>query len=368
MDLQEKSFTANTRLKILYLIPADDTTKGGMIQITKMFYDIGLFENKNIKHFNTFFKSGEYFFSRLFESFFSKVRFFFILIKFKPDVVFVMTSAYWGFFDKVVYCLIARMFGVKSMLNPVGDFADFYEESQWKAFCIRMALKLPSIILIGSVYWNQYFKTNYPFISIDSVVNPVDSKKYYRSKNRFETKTRIVSISGIVLEKGIVELVKVIQQVCSRSQEFIFIIMGVGDKLNWVMEELNTEIEKGLVEVKGLVSDAEKIAEFEIADIFMMLSHNEVIPISILEAMSASLPIISTNVGGIPDIVIHEKNGLLYPRYVVEPVVELILSLSGKKEVLHQMGKISRQIVTDEYDISQVLERHIFLAEKLVGN
>ena len=64
--------------------------------------------------------------------------------------------------------------------------------------------------------------------------------------------------------------------------------MGVGDKLNWVLEELNTEIEKGHVEVKGLVSDAEKIAEFEIADIFMMLSHNEVIPISILEAMSAS--------------------------------------------------------------------------------
>ena len=55
MDLEEKRFTANTRLKILYLIPADDTTKGGMIQITKMFYDIGLFENKNIKHYSNSF-------------------------------------------------------------------------------------------------------------------------------------------------------------------------------------------------------------------------------------------------------------------------------------------------------------------------
>ena len=143
--------------------------------------------------------------------------------------------------------------------------------------------------------------------------------------------------------------------------------MGGGEKLEWARAELKTESEKGFVDIKGYVSDYEKEFEFSTADLFIMLSHNEVIPISILEAMSASLPIISTDVGGIPDIVIEEENGFLFPRKTVIPVVNKLLGLADKREKLKNMGLKSRCIVEKDYDVFQVLDRHILLAEDLMG-
>ncbi|MDP1844466.1 MAG: glycosyltransferase [Sediminibacterium sp.] len=363
---QKNRFVTNSTLKILYLLPLDDKEKGGMTAITKMFYEVGFFENKNIRHFNTIFKSGESNFTRFFESLFHKVRFIKLLIQFRPDITFVMTSAYWGFFDKAVYCLIARCFGVKSMLNQVGDFADFYEESKWKSYCIRLALKFPNSVIIGSVFWNRYFSSHFPDLFIQSVVNPVDCNRFYKNSISEGQKIKIVSISGIIVPKGIIELVEVIKQVCERSNNFVFVIMGGGEKLEWVRTELKAESEKGQVDIKGFVSDDEKIIEFSTADLFIMLSHNEVIPISILEAMSASLPIISTDVGGIPDIVIEDANGFLFPRKSVTPVVNKLLDLADKREYLKNMGLISKSIVEKDYDVFQVLEKHILLAEELM--
>lgn len=363
-----KKIKVNLPYKILYLVPSDQNDKGGMTEITKMFYQVGLFENNNIKHFNTHYKWGESKLIKLFETVVHQLFFIKILISFRPKIIFVMTSAYVGFFEKCFYCLIARIFGVKSMLNSVGDFSNFYEKSKINAYFIRLFLKMPNVILVGSSYWNNYFKVNFQHRLIELVVNPVISDLYFKSKNTLTGKIRIVTISNIIDSKGIVELVNVIKQVCANTDKFVFVIMGKGEKLGWVRNELQFEINSQFVEVKGQVSDEDKIFEFSIADLFILLSHNEVIPISMLEAMSASLPIIGTKVGGIPDIVNEEENGYLFSRMTVEPVVDRILKIGNEfsKEDLRLMGEKSKLIVKSKYDIFQVLESHLELAKKII--
>ena len=54
----------------------------------------------------------------------------------------------------------------------------------------------------------------------------------------------------------------------------------------------------------GKVSERKKIALFSLADIFVLPSHMEELPLTILEAMSSSLPIIATRVGAIPEIIV----------------------------------------------------------------
>jgi len=66
-----------------------------------------------------------------------------------------------------------------------------------------------------------------------------------------------------------------------------------------------------IVEFMGWVTNDAKISAFNKADIYILPSYNEGMPISILEAMSYGLAIIATNVGGIPEIVFNEVNGLL---------------------------------------------------------
>lgn len=363
-----KKFKVDFSDRILYLVPSDHDDKGGMTEITKMFYQVGLFENKNIKHFNTFYKWGDSNVIKLFETIVHQLGFIKVLISFRPNIIFVMTSSYMGFFEKCLYCFFARLFGVKSMLNQVGDFANFYEKSKIKAFFIRVCLKIPNVIVVGSSYWNNYFRTNFQGRQVASIVNPVVSELFFKSNNAKDEKIRIVTISSIISAKGIIELVDVIKRVCSSSNKFVFIIMGRGEKLEWVRKELQFQINLGCVEVRGQVSDEEKILEFSKADIFILLSHNEVIPISMLEAMSASLPIIGTKVGGIPDIVIDGENGYLFARMTVDPVVERILKIGNEfsKEDLRLMGEKSNLIIKEKYDIMKVLESHIELAKKII--
>ena len=364
-DIQK--FETNFTDRILYLLPYDLDDKGGMTEITKMFYQVGLFDNKNINHFNTFYKWGDLNLIKMLEAFIHQLNFIKILILFRPKIIFVMTSAYIGFFDKCLYCFFARIFGVKSMLNQVGDFSNFYEDSIIKAYFIRLFLKIPNVILVGSTYWNNYFKKEFQSRNIISIVNPVVSELYYKSTNFKSDKIRIITISSLITAKGIVELVAVIKRVCSISDKFVFVIMGRGEKLEWVRNELQLEIDNGYVEVKGQVSDEEKIHEFSIADLFILLSHNEVIPISMLEAMSASLPIIGTKVGGIPDIVVEGENGYLFDRMTIEPIVRRILKIGNEfsKEDLKLMGINSNSIVKSKYDIIKVLEKHLDLAKNM---
>jgi glycosyltransferase involved in cell wall biosynthesis len=362
-----KKIKVNYTDKILYLVPSDQEDKGGMTEITKMFFQVGFFDNKNIKHFNTFYKWGNSVVFKIFETFFHQLKFIVVLSTFRPKIIFVMTSSYMGFFEKCLYCFFARIFGVKSILNQVGDFANFYEKNKYKAGIIRQCLKIPNVVVVGSSYWNNYFKTNFPEVKISSIVNPVVSDLYFKSDNNEGDKIKIVTVSSIIRAKGVVELVAVIKKVCEVTDRFEFIIMGRGEKLEWVRNELKMEINLGLVDLKGQVSDDEKVRQFSLADIFILLSYNEVIPISMLEAMSASLPVLATNVGGIPDIVIENENGYLFSRMTVDPVVDRILKIGMQKSKndLRIMGAKSKSIVESKYDIFKVLESHIELAKNL---
>ena len=229
-----QKFKTNFTDKILYLVPSDHDDIGGMTEITKMFYQVGLFDNKNIKHFNTFYKWGDSSLVKFFETFVHQFNFIKVLILFRPKIIFVMTSSHMGFFEKCLYCFFARLFGVKSMLNQVGDFVNFFEKSNVKAYLIRFCLKIPNVVLTGSSYCNSYFKSNFYGKKIALIVNPVVSDLFFKSNATKSDKIRIVTISSIIIAKGIIELAGVIKRVCSITDKFVFVIMCRGEKLEWL--------------------------------------------------------------------------------------------------------------------------------------
>ena len=91
----------------------------------------------------------------------------------------------------------------------------------------------------------------------------------------------------------------------------------------------------------------------------------EVIPISILEAMSSSLPIIATDVGGIPDIVSNNINGYLFHKGDIEDTTNKIIELANNKKLLIELGLKSKEIVEINYDIHNVFNKQIFYASQL---
>ena len=108
------------------------------------------------------------------------------------------------------------------------------------------------------------------------------------------------------------------------------------------------------VSVPGWISVDQKLVLLKEADIYILPSYQEGLPISILEAMSAGLPIISTPVGGIPDAVTDGENGYLIEPGDSEALASKILFLSENHNVWEKLSLQSKEIAKQKFHMSRI--------------
>lgn len=351
--------------RISYLIPKP-SSEGGMTAISQMFYRINYFDNIQNYHFNTSFKAKNKL-ARLFEALFRIPLFIKHLVEVKPDAVFVMSSSYLGFYEKCLYCLIARVFGAKSMLNHVGgEFDKFYHKTLLNRFLIRNTIKFPNVLLIGSSYWCNYFRNLFPKVTVYNVPNPIIADDYNNSVSGDENgKFVVVSLFRLVKEKGVIELIAVIKAMCSMYKNIHFVIIGDGPMLGYLNAELEAYIDQGFVKVLGFVDEVTKIEEITKANAYLMLTYFDLMPISIMEAMAASKPVLSTRVGGIPDLVLDGVNGFLFDIGETKEVVSKLSLFIEDQGLAREMGRKGRERIDKFFNISKVTALHQKVATEL---
>lgn len=118
----------------------------------------------------------------------------------------------------------------------------------------------------------------------------------------------------------------------------------------------------------GFVEDDEKPLYYKSADIFCLPSTTmaESFGIVNLEAMASGIPIVSSNLGGIPDVVKHGENGLLAEPYDVEMVAENLLLLLQDEDIRSKMGKDGKQKVKN-YSWDKITTETEQLYRKILG-
>jgi glycosyltransferase involved in cell wall biosynthesis len=81
------------------------------------------------------------------------------------------------------------------------------------------------------------------------------------------------------------------------------------------------------------------------------------IPNVLLEAMAVGLPVVTTSVAGIPELVEHNRNGLLYEPHDVENIASGIMALLGDEQKRRHFGNAAAKKVADQFDIRQSAQR-----------
>jgi N-acetyl-alpha-D-glucosaminyl L-malate synthase BshA len=110
------------------------------------------------------------------------------------------------------------------------------------------------------------------------------------------------------------------------------------------------------VQVLGVRQDIPDIlAE---TDVYVLTSSMEGNPLSILEAMSSGVPIVSTDVGGVPEIVNHGKEGFLAPKGDIEKISENIIALLTNKELRMKFGRAARDRTCHEFSPEKVIPQY----------
>jgi glycosyltransferase involved in cell wall biosynthesis len=103
------------------------------------------------------------------------------------------------------------------------------------------------------------------------------------------------------------------------------------------------------------------------SDFFILPSLTEGLPLSVLEAMAQSLPVIVTPVGGVPEIVVHNEHGLLVPTNDAEQLSRAISRMILEPDLRSRMGAAAHRRVASDFSFEEMARRYESLYYRLCG-
>ena len=162
-------------------------------------------------------------------------------------------------------------------------------------------------------------------------------------------------ISRLLVDKGVREYVQAAKIVRSHFSDAIFQLAGYLDENPSAIneKELRSWINEGDIQYLGEIKSVQSI--LKTCRYYVLPSYREGTPRSILEALSTGRPIITTDVPGCRETVIHNKNGLLVPAKNPFALAKAMMSLIKEKdEVIKKMAHESHIIANNKYEINKV--------------
>jgi len=105
----------------------------------------------------------------------------------------------------------------------------------------------------------------------------------------------------------------------------------------------------------------------EAADFFVLPSDTEGLPLSVLEAMAHGLPIIASRVGGIPELIDDEKEGLLVEPGDADALSTAIQRLWRDRALCHRLGEAARLRAASHFSIAETTEKYEQLYNRVVA-
>ena len=280
----------------------------------------------------------------------SYIRIFFrLLLDQKITIVHCHTAAGSDFKRQSMIVKLAKRNGKKVILHShASQFKVFYSEASDKGkAAIVNTLRKADVLIVHSESWRDWFislgvdaKKITILHNITAYPTILDDSKNARMIDFSNRPVRFLFLGEIGQRKGVFDIIRALINHREEISGKIELRIG-GNKME---SELRKAIADGgisdFVKFEGWVSGDQKIELLNWADVYVLPSFNEGLPISILEAMSYKMPIISTPVGGIPEVV-DESNGIIVTPGKDEEIYSAIKHYVDKKSDITLHGEMS---------------------------
>ena len=255
------------------------------------------------------------------------------------QIVHIHTASYNSFKRSSWFVHVAKFFQKKVILHiHGGGFKEYYSTNpKWITSILD---KCDSIITL-SESWKQFYHsiTSCTHIYIvENIIAPPALQTVIK-----DGKFHLLFLGLIIEQKGIFDLLEAIVLYKNVFNDKIHLHIGGNGKVDMLMNFIKQHNIQEIVTYEGFVSGSKKSKLFNVADAYILPSYTEGLPVSILEAMSYNLPILSTPVGGIPEIVQTGINGILFQPGDKIAMVNAIMALSKNEKLRIEMGTHSYQ-------------------------
>lgn len=329
--------------KVLIVGPGRKT-EGGITSVIKEYENSELWLKYNCKWIETFNNKNAFLkISYFFRGFF---QFLFYLPFYK--IVHIHLSWKLSAIRKMAFLVIAKIFRKKIIVH-VHTGAEPIIDSGIKGIYQFFFKNADITILLAHTIENQLLK-EFNFNSTAIVYNPCILKPEIGNNNN-NNKYYIFFAGQINDRKGVFDLILAFSKICKEYPSWKLLIAGSGDteKLHELIESLKIGNQTEFI---GWVNGLDKDAAFKKSSIFCLPSYTEGFPMVVLDAWAYGLPVITTPVGGLPDVLEHGKNALVFDPGNINGLKKNLEELMKSENLRIKIGEASHQLSNTLFNIN----------------
>ena len=312
----------------------------------------------------------------------------------KPDIIHFFNSGGFNYFIKKI---IAKFAGIPVILTTYHTFPIRTREDYVITYGRFYVFISNYFTVLGLRYFDKvlvaltkaekvaHIKTGIPIKKIEVISNGInigrflaisDTKAPTSCKNKEivnilydKQKLIIGSIGGLRPVKGYIYIILPAKYIVNIFSNVYFIIWGEGSERTKLEQNIEAASLMERFFLPGLIKHCELPSILPLIDVYVLPSLSEAQPLSMMEAMLAGLPIIASNIHGIPDTLgKNGEAGILTKPKDSNSLLNAILRLIYNKEERELMGKVGRKRVQKLFNIKDMSLNYEKLYSKLLNN
>ena len=343
------------------MVGTSHESRGGIATVIRTYREFGLFDRYPILFLTSHYSHS--FPKTLCVWFWSLLRFIVYCMTLQVRTLHVHSASRGSFWRKSTFLTIAIAFRVPTIFHLHGGEFDVFVNNECnrlqKAVVYFFLHKCSKLIVISS-QWHVTVKSLTSNPNIITIPNPILIPVSAEPNTACRCNNRLLFVGKICANKGIYDLLKAVHFLCVKFPDLELLVAGEGepDKLDNAIEALGLH---NNVKKIGWVQGSEKERVFRESTIFVMPSYMETFGMANVEAMSHGLPVVSTNVGGIPDVIENLKEGILVDPGDIDGLCRAISELLANKTARDALGIAGLQKVKENFSCDKVIPMLIHL-------
>jgi glycosyltransferase involved in cell wall biosynthesis len=276
--------------------------------------------------------------------------------------------------------IVGRLAGCENIVGGLRSLYPSDSQNPWTLWLDRLTLPLARCYISNSQAAVDFLITKgYPSAKFKVIYNGIEPERFQSSvgdlallKDRYgillKDRLVITCIANLRAVKGHEFLIRALRELKRGRKDFICLIVGDG--------VLRGDLEKRASDL-GLREDViflghqarERIPEIlAITDIFVLPSFWEGMPGAVMEAMAQGIPVVATDSGGTPEIVVDGATGYLVPAKDSSALAQKITLLLGDALLRKRMGESGQQRIQEQFSLRQMTEQYEIIYRELIAN
>jgi glycosyltransferase involved in cell wall biosynthesis len=287
----------------------------------------------------------------------------------RVNLVHLHTASGISFYRKSVCFFIARFFRKKTIVHIHGGaFLDFHAAANGMVKrLIAHVLDHADAVVVLSEKFRAGIGRVTKNTNLHVMYNLINAAEFGTASRPYSPSAHLLFAGGDWERKGVSILIAAMKTVCAAKPGTCLTICGKGhiDIYRRLCADCNLS---DAVTFTGFLSGAEKRSAFLKASLFVLPSSIEAMPMAIIEAMAAGLPIVATTVGGIPEIIEEGINGCLVPPREPDALAEKILRISSDRELYESISAANVRKAEEVFDLSHIAPKMCWLYDKVINS